>query len=48
MQSGPQNTITPLDWQPNSWQKKPAVQLPRYPDTDALEKTLARLNAAAE
>ena len=43
MQSGPQNTITPLDWQPNSWQKKPAVQLPRYPDTDALEKTLAQL-----
>src|SRR3989454_7419898 len=43
MQSGPQNTITPLDWQPNSWQKKPAVQLPVYPAAQALHTGLAHL-----
>jgi 3-deoxy-7-phosphoheptulonate synthase len=31
------------DWTPNSWQKKSAVQLPVYPDADALHKVLGQL-----
>ncbi|EFL90419.1 class II 3-deoxy-7-phosphoheptulonate synthase [Ahrensia sp. R2A130] len=30
-------------WSPNSWRSKPALQLPEYPDADALAKTEARL-----
>ena len=30
-------------WQADSWQNKPALQQPAYPDADALETALARL-----
>ena len=32
------------NWSPSSWQAKPAVQLPAYPDADALQSTLAQLS----
>ncbi|MFZ2237766.1 MAG: 3-deoxy-7-phosphoheptulonate synthase class II [Dokdonella sp.] len=31
------------DWTPTSWQAKPALQQPTYPDTDALDATLRDL-----
>ncbi|HEY7872094.1 MAG TPA: 3-deoxy-7-phosphoheptulonate synthase class II [Rudaea sp.] len=33
----------PRDWAPDSWQRRPAVQQPVYPDADALTSALARL-----
>src|SRR5206468_13058992 len=30
-------------WSPSSWQAKPAVQLPAYPDPEALQSALAQL-----
>jgi 3-deoxy-7-phosphoheptulonate synthase len=35
--------ITLSDWAPDSWQKKPAVQLPVYPDAKALQSALTQL-----
>jgi 3-deoxy-7-phosphoheptulonate synthase len=31
-------------WTPHSWRRKPALQIPRYPDPRALETTLAELS----
>lgn len=31
------------DWSPSSWQKKPLLQHPVYPDAEALQRTLERL-----
>jgi 3-deoxy-7-phosphoheptulonate synthase len=33
----------PLEWTPDSWRALPALQQPDYPDTAALERTLAEL-----
>src|SRR5438105_3440267 len=30
-------------WTPNSWKKKPSLQLPAYPDPEALSSSLAKL-----
>ncbi|MGH8042346.1 MAG: class II 3-deoxy-7-phosphoheptulonate synthase [Rudaea sp.] len=35
----------PQDWAPDSWQRKPAVQQPTYPDAGALAAALAQLHA---
>lgn len=32
-------------WQPDSWQQKPAIQQPKYPDDDALKQALETLVA---
>ena len=31
-------------WAPDSWKQRPALQMPQYPDPDALEQALARLS----
>ncbi|MCX6926403.1 MAG: 3-deoxy-7-phosphoheptulonate synthase, partial [Verrucomicrobia bacterium] len=31
------------DWEPTSWQKKPAAQQPVYPDPEALHRVLGQL-----
>src|SRR5256885_7201888 len=31
------------NWRPDSWQTRPAVQLPEYPDRKSLDRTLAEL-----
>ncbi len=31
------------EWAPNSWRKKPIIQVPQYPDEEALKKAEARL-----
>jgi len=33
------------NWTPDSWQRKPAVQQPTYPDASALAAALAQLHA---
>lgn len=33
----------PTPWTPNSWQNKPSVQLPAYPDPEALNSSLTKL-----
>lgn len=33
----------PRDWQPDSWQRKPATQQPNYPDAEALQRAIAQL-----
>jgi len=38
-----QGVHRPLDWQPDSWQKYPALQQASYPDPTALSTALARL-----
>jgi len=38
-----QNAPAASNWTPSSWQKKPAPQLPRYPDAGALESALEQL-----
>ena len=38
-----QETLPPADWTPGSWQRKPAAQLPVYPDKADLEKVLAQV-----
>src|SRR6266481_3022443 len=43
MHPEPQTAVTPGHWMPDSWQKKPATQLPRYPDAGALQNALAQL-----
>ena len=35
---------TPLNWHPYSWQQRPAVQQPSYPDPVALADALERLS----
>ncbi|HST27511.1 MAG TPA: 3-deoxy-7-phosphoheptulonate synthase class II [Rudaea sp.] len=48
MQADPRNLTAvrePRDWAPDSWQRKPAVQQPSYPDSDALAAALAQLHA---
>jgi len=37
------NASTPPNWNPHSWQTKPASQLPVYPDTAALQHALGQL-----
>ena len=34
----------PPSWKPDSWQSLPAVQQPRYPDRDALDRALGELS----
>src|SRR5438105_9883771 len=41
MESG--KAVVHPDWSPRSWQSKPAVQIPVYPDPDALQKILTQL-----
>src|SRR5437899_2616736 len=43
MHLDPQTPVTPGHWMPDSWQKKPATQLPIYPDAGALQNALAQL-----
>src|SRR5438552_1127477 len=43
MHLDPQTPFTPGHWMPDSWQKKPATQLPIYPDTGALQSALEQL-----
>src|SRR6266446_9307139 len=43
MHPEPQTAVTPGHWMPDSWQKKPATQLPRYPDAQALQSALEQL-----
>jgi 3-deoxy-7-phosphoheptulonate synthase len=38
------NSPTPADWQPDSWQRRPAAQQPTYPDAAALSRVLAQLS----
>ena len=48
MQVDPRNLTAvrqPGNWAPDSWQRKPAVQQPSYPDADALAVALAELHA---
>ena len=48
MQADPRNLTAvrePRDWAPDSWQRKPAVQQPSYPDAAALAAALAQLYA---
>jgi 3-deoxy-7-phosphoheptulonate synthase len=48
MQADPRNLTAvrePRDWAPDSWQRKPAVQQPSYPDANALAAALAQLHA---
>src|SRR5574337_1457193 len=48
MQADPRNLTAvrePCDWAPDSWQHKPAVQQPSYPDADALAAALKQLHA---
>jgi 3-deoxy-7-phosphoheptulonate synthase len=48
MQADPRNLSAvrePHDWAPDSWQRKPAVQQPSYPDANALAAALAQLHA---
>jgi 3-deoxy-7-phosphoheptulonate synthase len=48
MQADPRNLSAvrePRDWAPDSWQRKPAVQQPSYPDANALAAALAQLHA---
>lgn len=33
-----------MEWQPGSWRNKPALQLPEYPDPQALDRTLQRIS----
>ena len=33
----------PADWTPASWRSRPAMQMPTYPDADALESALGEL-----
>ncbi|KAF1709415.1 3-deoxy-7-phosphoheptulonate synthase class II [Pseudoxanthomonas kalamensis DSM 18571] len=33
----------PADWAPDSWRARPALQMPTYPDPEALESALAEL-----
>ncbi|HVJ62074.1 MAG TPA: 3-deoxy-7-phosphoheptulonate synthase, partial [Tahibacter sp.] len=44
-----ERSITPVreakDWSPASWQTRPAVQQPRYPDAGELERALVKLAA---
>src|SRR6267378_7399059 len=44
MDTKPLNATTPPDWTPSSWQKKPAGQLPTYPNEQALHGALAQLS----
>jgi len=37
-------SVTPRDWSPGSWQRKPAAQQPAYPDTQALDAVLKQLH----
>src|SRR5215469_8837821 len=48
MQADPRNLTAvrePIDWTPDSWQRRPAVQQPSYPDAGALAASLAQLQA---
>lgn len=38
------NPPAPSGWTPESWQKKPAAQQPKYPDAAVLQTTLAELS----
>ena len=47
MQTEPRNLTAvrePDNWTPQSWQRKPAVQQPSYPDAGALAAALAQLH----
>jgi 3-deoxy-7-phosphoheptulonate synthase len=37
----PQAVTLPTDWAPASWRSRTAMQMPTYPDADALESALA-------
>src|SRR5438445_3268655 len=39
----PKTAAIPGHWMPDSWRKKPATQLPIYPDAGSLQQALARL-----
>src|SRR2546426_431587 len=43
MHMEPRSIAAAADWAPNSWQKKPSVQMPAYPDADALQSVLRQL-----
>jgi len=43
MKTEPRTAMTPPDWAPDSWQKKPAIQMAAYPDADALRTALGQL-----
>ncbi len=38
-----QTAVIPGEWMPDSWQKRPATQLPIYPDTGLLQSALKQL-----
>ena len=45
--STPERTLHPVNlaegWAPGSWRTRPALQLPQYPDAEALQRALAEL-----
>src|SRR6266404_582143 len=43
MRFEPQTGGVPSPWMPDSWQEKPATQMPIYPDAGSLENALAHL-----
>src|SRR2546421_6245367 len=43
MRLKPKTAVFPGDWTPDSWQKKPATQLPIYPDAGSLQNALTHL-----
>ena len=38
-----QSVNLPSEWTPSSWRAYPALQLPQYPDAEALEEALVEL-----
>ncbi len=40
-----QSVNLPIDWSPDSWRGRTALQLPQYPDADALASALGELRA---
>src|SRR3989442_719584 len=44
MDPKPPTDLTPPDWTASSWQKRPAGQLPTYPNEQALHGALAQLS----
>jgi len=43
MRFEPQTGGVPSPWMPDSWQEKPATQMPIYPDANSLQSALAQL-----
>src|SRR5438094_3613498 len=43
MKSERTSAVTPPDWTPDSWRQKPALQMPVYPDAEALRASLTQL-----